>query len=101
MDLILLSFKEFLQQKYSPNTTREILKNLRRISELVGNPDQISPEEVRDFYWNGSKKVRNKAVTAIKRYKEFLRYQQEAGQRLNGFFDGKEECVGYGNNKND
>ena len=90
MELIFLSFEEYLQQRYSPNTRREILKNIRRISERVGNPDQIGPEEVRDFYWDYSKKVRNKAVTAIKRYKEFLRYQQEVGQRLNGFFDGKE-----------
>jgi len=89
MDLIPLSFKEFLQQKYSPNTTREILKNLRRISEMVGDPNEIGPEDVRDFYWDYSKKVRNKAVTAIKRYKEFLRYQQEVGQQINSFFDGK------------
>jgi len=90
MDLIPISFKEFLQQRYSPTTVNEILKNLRRVNERIGDPNEIDPEEVRDFYWDSSKKVRNKAVTAIKRYKEFLRYQQEVGQQINSFFDGNE-----------
>ena len=90
MELIFLSFEEWLQERYSLNTRREILKNIRRISERIGDPNEIGPEEVRDFYWDSSKKVRNKAVTAIKRYKEFLRYQQEVGQQINSFFDGNE-----------
>ena len=88
MELIPLSFEEYLQQRYAVKTRKDILIYLRRVSREVGDPERITIDEVEDYYWNYSKRSRNKAVKAIRRYKEFRRYQEEAAQALISFFEG-------------
>ena len=83
-----LSFTEWATNKgYSQTTIKHWLTRLQRIEREIGDPANITPEQIRNYFWEKSKATRKHTVIAIKRYHEYLADCNEISEDISAFFE--------------
>lgn len=71
-------FRQWLESRgYASKTIYGVHSTLIKISKQMGDPNSLTTEDVRGFYWLSNQKVRSQCIHSIRLYKDYLNDNSE------------------------